>query len=172
VVDTAVKANQLNFATQGIYMWAIGLVKVSIGLFLLRFAPRRGYKVFIWAIIGLSVIGQLKCAADCSSVDVVIYDGLLLRKCLCLVRSQSNGLDAHLSMQKYPVNMGLKHQVKMFPSDAAVATELHKHRYVMRRRCCYQADIDSSEYPDRPDLRHTARFHATVCLFPFFEPWN
>ncbi|KAF4222195.1 hypothetical protein CNMCM8980_010508 [Aspergillus fumigatiaffinis] len=78
VVDTAVKANQLNFATQGIYMWAIGLVKVSIGLFLLRFAPRRGYKVFIWAIIGLSVIGQLKCAADCCSVDVVIYDGLLL----------------------------------------------------------------------------------------------
>ncbi|GAQ10036.1 hypothetical protein ALT_7357 [Aspergillus lentulus] len=51
VMDTAVKANQLNFATQGIYMWAIGLVKVSIGLFLLRFAPRRGYRVFIWAII-------------------------------------------------------------------------------------------------------------------------
>ncbi|GIK07579.1 hypothetical protein Aspvir_003245 [Aspergillus viridinutans] len=53
VMDTAVKANQLNFATQGIYMWAIGLVKVSIGLFLLRFAPRRGYKVFIWVIIVL-----------------------------------------------------------------------------------------------------------------------
>ncbi|GFF41004.1 hypothetical protein IFM58399_06117 [Aspergillus lentulus] len=51
VMDTAVKANQLNFATQGIYMWAIGLVKVSIGLFLLRFTPRRGYRVFIWAII-------------------------------------------------------------------------------------------------------------------------
>jgi hypothetical protein len=36
----------------------------------------------------------------------------------------------------------------------------------MRRRCCYQADIDSPEYPDRPDLRHTARFNATVCLLP------
>lgn len=42
----------LNFATQGIYMWAIGLVKISIGLFLLRFAPRKGYKIFIWVIIG------------------------------------------------------------------------------------------------------------------------
>ncbi|KAF4161784.1 hypothetical protein CNMCM6936_003083 [Aspergillus lentulus] len=78
VMDTAVKANQLNFATQGIYMWAIGLVKVSIGLFLLRFAPRRGYRVFIWAIIGLSVIAGLKCAADCCSVHVIIYDDLLL----------------------------------------------------------------------------------------------
>ncbi|KAF4171500.1 hypothetical protein CNMCM8694_004036 [Aspergillus lentulus] len=78
VMDTAVKANQLNFATQGIYMWAIGFVKVSIGLFLLRFAPRRGYRVFIWAIIGLSVIAGLKCAADCCSVHVVIYDDLLL----------------------------------------------------------------------------------------------
>ncbi|RHZ50654.1 uncharacterized protein CDV56_100989 [Aspergillus thermomutatus] len=54
VQETAVKAMHLNFATQGIYMWAIGLVKVSIGLFLLRFAPRKGYKVFIWVIIGLS----------------------------------------------------------------------------------------------------------------------
>lgn len=165
-MDTAVKANQLNFATQGIYMWAIGLVKVSIGLFLLRFAPRRGYRVFIWAIIGLSVIACLKCAADCCSVHVVIYDDLLLRKCIRPVRSQSNGLDSHLPMPKYPVNMGSKRHVKMFQSDAAVATELHKHRYVMRRRCCYQADIDSSEYPDRPDFRHTARFHAAVCLLP------
>lgn len=42
------------FATQAIYMWAIGLVKISIGLFLLRFAPRRGYKIFIWVVIGES----------------------------------------------------------------------------------------------------------------------
>ena len=52
VQDTAVLAMQLNFATQVIYLWAIGLVKVAIGLFLLRFAPRRGYKVFIWVVIG------------------------------------------------------------------------------------------------------------------------
>ncbi|KAF7173842.1 hypothetical protein CNMCM6106_007944 [Aspergillus hiratsukae] len=54
VVDTAVMANRLNFATQGIYLWAIGMVKVSIGLFLLRFAPKKGYKIFIWVVIGLS----------------------------------------------------------------------------------------------------------------------
>ncbi|GLA25769.1 hypothetical protein AnigIFM63604_005998 [Aspergillus niger] len=51
VEDTASIATHLNFATQGIYMWAIGLVKISIGLFLLRFAPRRGYKIFIWVVI-------------------------------------------------------------------------------------------------------------------------
>lgn len=53
VQDTAVTAMHLNYATQGIYMWAIGLVKISIGLFLLRFAPRKGYKVFIWVVIGV-----------------------------------------------------------------------------------------------------------------------
>ncbi|GAT26924.1 integral membrane protein PTH11-like [Aspergillus luchuensis] len=51
VENTASMATHLNFATQGIYMWAIGLVKISIGLFLLRFAPRRGYKIFIWTLM-------------------------------------------------------------------------------------------------------------------------
>ncbi|GAQ34270.1 hypothetical protein ASPNIDRAFT_196241 [Aspergillus niger] len=51
VENTASIATHLNFATQGIYMWAIGLVKISIGLFLLRFAPRRGYKIFIWVTL-------------------------------------------------------------------------------------------------------------------------
>ncbi|GKZ30279.1 hypothetical protein AbraIFM66950_008542 [Aspergillus brasiliensis] len=54
VENTASIATHLNFATQGIYMWAIGLVKISIGLFLLRFAPRRGYKIFIWVVMGMS----------------------------------------------------------------------------------------------------------------------
>lgn len=54
VENTASMATHLNFATQGIYMWAIGLVKISIGLFLLRFAPRRGYKIFIWVVMGMS----------------------------------------------------------------------------------------------------------------------
>jgi hypothetical protein len=53
VPETAVTAMRLNFATQGLYMWAIGLAKVSIGLFLLRFAPRKGYRNFIWIIIGV-----------------------------------------------------------------------------------------------------------------------
>jgi hypothetical protein len=54
VEHTASKAMHLNFATQGIYLWAIGLVKVSIGLFLLRFAPQKGYKIFIWVVIGMA----------------------------------------------------------------------------------------------------------------------
>ncbi|KAJ5143930.1 uncharacterized protein N7515_002717 [Penicillium bovifimosum] len=51
VQETAVEAMRLNFATQCIYMWAIGLAKVSIGLFLVRFASRKVYKNFIWSII-------------------------------------------------------------------------------------------------------------------------
>ncbi|KAB8070425.1 hypothetical protein BDV29DRAFT_160434 [Aspergillus leporis] len=61
VQDTAVKAMHLNFATQAIYMWAIGLVKVSIGLFLLRFAPRKGYKIFIWIVIVLMLLYTAIC---------------------------------------------------------------------------------------------------------------
>ncbi|PLB47462.1 integral membrane family protein [Aspergillus steynii IBT 23096] len=61
VLDTATMATHLNFATQAIYMWAIGLVKISIGLFLLRFAPRRGYKVFIWVVIVLMFLYTAIC---------------------------------------------------------------------------------------------------------------
>ncbi|KAJ5483430.1 hypothetical protein N7530_002676 [Penicillium desertorum] len=61
VQDTAVTAMHLNYATQGIYMWAIGLVKISIGLFLLRFAPRKGYKVFIWVVIVLMTLYTAIC---------------------------------------------------------------------------------------------------------------
>ncbi|CAP99139.1 Pc22g18510 [Penicillium rubens Wisconsin 54-1255] len=42
-------------------MWAIGLVKISIGLFLLRFAPRKGYKVFIWVVIVLMTLYTAIC---------------------------------------------------------------------------------------------------------------
>ncbi|KAI9036134.1 integral membrane family protein [Aspergillus affinis] len=61
VLDTATTATHLNFATQAIYMWAIGLVKISIGLFLLRFAPRRGYKIFIWIVIVLMFLYTAIC---------------------------------------------------------------------------------------------------------------
>ena len=61
VGDTASKAMHLNFATQGIYLWAIGLVKVSIGLFLLRFAARKGYKVFIWTVMVLMTLYTAIC---------------------------------------------------------------------------------------------------------------
>ncbi|RHZ56796.1 hypothetical protein CDV55_103410 [Aspergillus turcosus] len=47
------------FRDAGIYLWAIGMVKVSIGLFLLRFAPKKGYKIFIWVVIALNILTDL-----------------------------------------------------------------------------------------------------------------
>ncbi|GIJ92617.1 hypothetical protein Asppvi_001895 [Aspergillus pseudoviridinutans] len=84
VMDTAIKANQLNFATQGIYMWAIGLVKISIGLFLLRFAPRKGYKIFIWVIIVLMSLYTTICfftlIFQCQNIRT-IWDPSVKSKC-------------------------------------------------------------------------------------------
>ncbi|KAJ5193983.1 hypothetical protein N7491_001314 [Penicillium cf. griseofulvum] len=61
VQETAVKGMHLNYATQHLYLWAIGLVKISIGLFLLRFAPRKGYRIFIWTIIVLMALYTTIC---------------------------------------------------------------------------------------------------------------
>ncbi|KAJ5747750.1 uncharacterized protein N7511_009446 [Penicillium nucicola] len=61
VLETASKAMHLNFATQGIYLWAIGLVKVSIGLFLLRFAPQKSFRIFIWVVIILMTLYTTVC---------------------------------------------------------------------------------------------------------------
>jgi hypothetical protein len=43
---------KLNFITQPIYLWAPYLVKMSIGLFLLRIAVTRGFRQAIMAIMG------------------------------------------------------------------------------------------------------------------------
>ncbi len=43
---------KLNFTTQVTYVFAIAFVKVSVGLFLLRLAPSKQYKYFIWSILG------------------------------------------------------------------------------------------------------------------------
>lgn len=56
VMDTLKTAMHLNFATQAIYLWVIGLVKISIGLMLIRFAPRKGYKLFIQIVIGKGLL--------------------------------------------------------------------------------------------------------------------
>ncbi|KAK9860317.1 hypothetical protein MYU51_010807 [Penicillium brevicompactum] len=61
VGESAKTAMHLNFATQGIYLFAIGTVKISIGLFLLRFAARKGYKIFIWAVIVLMALYTTIC---------------------------------------------------------------------------------------------------------------
>ena len=43
---------KLNFITQFTYVFALAFVKVSIGLFLLRFMPSRCYKLLVYATIG------------------------------------------------------------------------------------------------------------------------
>jgi hypothetical protein len=43
---------KLNFTTQVTYVFAIGFIKVSVGLFLLRLTPSKHYKYFIWSILG------------------------------------------------------------------------------------------------------------------------
>jgi hypothetical protein len=42
---------ELNFITQPLYLWAITIVKCSIALFLLRFAPNKFYKRLLWGLI-------------------------------------------------------------------------------------------------------------------------
>lgn len=60
---------KLNFITQPIYLCAITFVKVSIGLFLLRFAPSKGFRVFIWCMQGFmcayTVVGLVTIFTQC-----------------------------------------------------------------------------------------------------------
>lgn len=48
--QTAKTGLLLNFVTQPIYLYAALFVKISIGLFLLRFAQDRKYRVFIKSV--------------------------------------------------------------------------------------------------------------------------
>lgn len=56
---------KLNFITQPIYLWAIALVKIAVGFFLLRIAVRPFYRRLIIGIMGMS------------SVDVACYPMLM-----------------------------------------------------------------------------------------------
>lgn len=47
---------KLNFITQLIYLWAITTVKISIALFLLRIAPSKTYKRFLWGTIAFLLV--------------------------------------------------------------------------------------------------------------------
>lgn len=56
------KGLQLNFVSQPLCVINLCLVKLSVGLFLLRLAPSRPYRLFLWGMIiftVLSVIGNL-----------------------------------------------------------------------------------------------------------------
>lgn len=130
VEKTATLAMQLNFATQAIYMWAIGLVKISIGLFLLRFAPRRSYKILIWAIIGvyhacLPTTAEVHVYTD--KVNLVSIALMALYTTICFfVRTylptallsnaltpSSPSIDPYIPMQRYSLDMGYVREIKM-----------------------------------------------------------
>ncbi|KAL8404697.1 hypothetical protein RB594_009528 [Gaeumannomyces avenae] len=70
-----VAAQHANFATQPICLVSIGLARLSVACFLLRFASSRMFKWIIWAIMGLSVVltlqGVLQTMLQCKPMEFV-----------------------------------------------------------------------------------------------------
>ncbi|KAK8076274.1 hypothetical protein PG994_003546 [Apiospora phragmitis] len=58
----------LNFATQPMCLVALTLTKVSVGVFLVRLAPTRNYRVFIHAIIAFTVLSST--AGFCKLLEI------------------------------------------------------------------------------------------------------
>lgn len=58
----------LNFATQPMCLVALTLTKVSVGVFLLRLAPTRNYRVFIHFIIAFTVLSSTAGFCESSSL--------------------------------------------------------------------------------------------------------
>lgn len=52
---------KINFVSQPFFLWTVALVKVSIGLFLMRMAPARGYRVVLGAAVGFVVVYTFVC---------------------------------------------------------------------------------------------------------------
>jgi hypothetical protein len=140
--ETASIAMHLNFATQGIYLWAIGLAKVSIGLFLLRFAPHKVYKVFIWTVIVVmtlyTAISFLTLALECKDIRTN-WDISVKSKCFS---------SRQLLILSY-TNTGEIGELGSWLSSAA--------------------DSHSAQYLDRSNLRHFASLHATVRFMRIFS---
>jgi hypothetical protein len=75
---------KLNFATQPIYLWAITVGKVSIALFLLRIAPAKLYKNFLWSMIIFLLAYNTACSAtiilQCENL-AIIWDNTVRTTC-------------------------------------------------------------------------------------------
>lgn len=50
------EATHLNYATQPTCLIALTFARLSVCYFLLRFAPSRRYKWFLWFLIGLNIV--------------------------------------------------------------------------------------------------------------------
>lgn len=57
----ATKGLKINFVGQSVYLWAIPAVKMSIGLFLLRIAPNKGYRRVLQAVMVFTMVYTLFC---------------------------------------------------------------------------------------------------------------
>lgn len=58
------RGRMLNFAVQSVFVWAVTFVKVSVALFLLRIAPSRPYRLFLYGMMAfLWMYTAIICAA-------------------------------------------------------------------------------------------------------------
>ena len=69
---------KLNFITQPIYLWAITVVKVSIAFFLLRIAPSKSYRRFLYGSIVFLIVYTFACfltiLCQCRPLNI-LWDG-------------------------------------------------------------------------------------------------
>jgi len=55
------KGMQYNFASQPVYLWAICIVKISVGFSLLRIASQKSYRLAISSIMGFMLFYTFGC---------------------------------------------------------------------------------------------------------------
>lgn len=75
---------KLNFVTQPIYLIATTASKVSIALFLLRIASNKGWKRFLWGLLGFMVlytfVAVLTVFLQCTNL-AVLWDSTIVTTC-------------------------------------------------------------------------------------------
>jgi len=59
--DTYIKGMHYNFVTQPVYLWAICIVKLAVGLSLLRIAVEKKYRIAIYCVMGLMLFYTFGC---------------------------------------------------------------------------------------------------------------
>lgn len=75
---------KLNFVTQPVYLIATTASKVSIALFLLRIASDKGWKRFLWGLLGFMIlytfVAVLTVFLQCSNL-AVLWDSTIVTSC-------------------------------------------------------------------------------------------
>lgn len=75
---------KLNFVTQPVYLWAITLVKVSVGFSLLRIAAASPYDRLVWGALAVNVlaavVGTVTLAGQCDNL-AALWDTAVQAAC-------------------------------------------------------------------------------------------